>query len=66
LNVAVTTQAGCKWTEDQDDPWIQLGKVSSGTGSGTAQVDVEKYKGNSQRNGTITIGGQTFSITQTK
>jgi hypothetical protein len=67
LNVAVTTQAGCKWTEQQDnDPWIQLGSVSSGTGSGTAQVDVERYKGNGQRKGTITIAGQTFSVTQTK
>jgi len=66
LNVAVTTQAGCAWTEKQDDPWIQRGSMSSGTGSGTAQVDIEKYKGNGQRKGTITIAGRTFSVTQTK
>ena len=66
LNVAVTTQAGCKWSEDQNDPWIELGNVSSGTGSGTAQVDIQKYKGNGQRKGTMTIAGQTFSVTQTK
>jgi len=67
LNVAVTTQAGCKWTEQQgNDPWIQLGSLSSGTGSGTASVDIERYKGNGQRKGTITIAGQTFSVTQTK
>jgi hypothetical protein len=66
LNVAVTTQAGCRWTEQQDDPWLELGQVSSGTGSGTAQVDVQRYKGNGQRKGTMTIAGQTFTVTQTK
>jgi hypothetical protein len=66
LSVAVTTQPGCGWTEQQVDPWLELGQVSSGTGSGTAQVDVQRYKGNGQRRGTMTIAGQTFTVTQTK
>jgi len=66
LTIAVTTQAGCKWTEQQNDPWLQEGNTSSGTGSGSATVDVERYKGNAQRTGTITIAGQTLTVTQTK
>jgi hypothetical protein len=66
LNVAVTTQPGCAWREEQNDSWIERGSVSSGTGSGTAQVDVQRYKGNGQRTGTMTIAGQTFTVTQTK
>jgi hypothetical protein len=66
LTIAVTTQAGCKWTEEQHDSWLMAGSTSSGTGSGNATVDVERYKGNGQRIGTITIAGQTFTVTQTK
>jgi len=66
LHVTVTTQAGCSWKEEQEDPWLQIGARKSGVGSGTADVDVERYKGNSQRTGTMTIAGQTFTVTQTK
>jgi hypothetical protein len=66
LHVTVTTQAGCSWREEQEDPWLQRGTVRSGVGNGTADVDVERYKGNSQRTGTMTIAGRTFTVTQTK
>jgi len=66
LTIAVTTQSGCQWTEVQRDAFLQKGNVSSGTGSGNATVDVERYKGNSQRVGTMTIAGQTLTVTQTK
>jgi hypothetical protein len=66
LTIAVTTQAGCQWTEVQQDPWLEKGNPSSGTGSGNARVDVQSYKGNGQRVGTMTIAGQTLTVTQTK
>jgi len=66
LHVTVTTQSGCSWKEEQDDPWLQLGTSRSGVGSGVADVDVERYKGNSQRTGRMIIAGQTFTVTQTK
>jgi hypothetical protein len=65
LTIAVTTQAGCQWTEVQHDAWLEKGSVSSGTGSGNATVDVQRYKGNGQRTGTMTIAGQTLTVTQT-
>ncbi|HUR35100.1 MAG TPA: BACON domain-containing protein [Vicinamibacterales bacterium] len=66
LSVNVTTQAGCAWSEVQVDPWLELGSVSSGTGSGTALVDVQRYKGTSERIGTMIIAGRTFTVTQSK
>lgn len=64
LSVSVTTQSGCTWTTGQVDKWLD--SESTGTGSGTARVDVQRYKGSGQRVGTITIAGQTFTVTQTK
>ena len=66
ITVAVTTQPGCAWTVKQVDPWLEIGGAASGSGSGTAQVDVQKYKGNAQRTGTMTIAGKTFTVTQSK
>jgi len=66
LTIAVTTQAGCQWTEVQRDAFLEKGNVSSGTGSGNATVDVQRYKGNSERVGTMIIAGQTLTVTQTK
>lgn len=64
VSVAVTTQPSCTWTVQQVDKWLD--SSSSATGSGTASVEIERYKGNGQRAGTIIIAGQTFTVTQTK
>ncbi|MFN7918220.1 MAG: BACON domain-containing carbohydrate-binding protein [Vicinamibacterales bacterium] len=64
LAVGVTTQPTCQWRVQQGDKWLD--SSSSGTGSGSASVDVQRYKGNGQRVGTISIAGQTFTVTQTK
>jgi hypothetical protein len=66
LTVDVTTQPGCAWTVHQVDPWLEIAGAASGTGRGATQVDVQRYKGNSQRIGTMTIAGQTFTVTQGK
>lgn len=66
LQVTVTTQASCSWTTTQVDRWIDAGSRSSGTGSGTADVEVQRYKGNGQRTGTIVVAGETFTVTQRK
>jgi hypothetical protein len=65
--VTVTAGAGCAWTTVSNAPWITVTSGASGSGSGTVTYDVAPYTGKPKnRNGTITIAGQTFSIKQSK
>jgi hypothetical protein len=67
ITVTVTTQSGCAWTVQQVDPWLEIGAVSATSGPGTVGVDVQRYKGgNASRTGTMTIAGQTLTVTQMK
>ena len=59
----VQTAAGCTWTAVPNDAWITLTGGASGTGSGTVTYSVAANSG-AQRTGTITAGGQTFTVTQ--
>jgi hypothetical protein len=62
--VGVTTQTGCTWTAVSNDVWITVTSGASGTGSGNVGFSVGANAGSSQRTGTITIAGQTFTVTQ--
>ena len=65
--VAVTSSAGCAWMAVSNASWITVTGGSSGTGTGTVTYTVAAYTGKpKKRNGTITIAGQTFHVTQTK
>jgi hypothetical protein len=61
--ISVTTVVGCSWTATTSTSWISITSGASGTGSGTVQFSVDKFNGN-QRNGSLTVGGQTVSVTQ--
>lgn len=63
-SVGVTTQSGCSWTAASNAPWISVTSGGSGSGSGTVNYSVAAYTGTSPRSGTITIAGQTFTVTQ--
>lgn len=62
-SVAVSTQTGCAWTATESLSWVSITSGSSGTGSGTVSYNVTS-NGGSSRSGTITIGGQSFQVTQ--
>jgi Putative binding domain, N-terminal len=63
----VTAGAGCAWTAVSNDSWIAVTNGASGSGSGTVTYSVEPYTGKPKnRNGTITVAGQTFGIKQSK
>jgi hypothetical protein len=64
-SVGVTAPAGCAWNATTGTSWITIGSGSSGNGSGTVGYTVASYTGSTTRNGSITIGGQTFNVTQT-
>lgn len=63
--VTVTIANGCTWTATSDASWITITGGSNGAGSGTVSFSVHSYSGSVERNGSLSIAGQHFSITQT-
>ena len=63
-SVAVTTASGCAWTATSNASWITISSGASGSGSGTVNYSVAANTGANQRIGTMTIAGQTFTVTQ--
>jgi hypothetical protein len=61
--VDVNTAAGCTWTSSGVPSWI-TGVPANGTGTTTINFTVAANSGPTSRNVNITIGGQTFSVTQ--
>jgi hypothetical protein len=62
-SVSVTTSSGCSWTATSNNTWITVTGGSSGSGNGTVNYSVAGNNGPA-RNGTITIAGQTFTVSQ--
>jgi YVTN family beta-propeller protein len=64
-SVNVITSAGCGWTASSDSTsWLTVTAGSAGTGNGTVSFAVTANPGTSSRAGNLTIGGQTFTVTQ--
>ncbi|MCA9575669.1 MAG: OmpA family protein [Sandaracinaceae bacterium] len=62
-SATITMTAGsCSWTASTSTPWIS-GVTPSGTGSGSVSYTVAANTGPA-RTGTITMGGQTFTVNQ--
>jgi hypothetical protein len=62
-SVSVTAGAGCNWTAVSNAAFITITSGSSGSGNGTVNYSVAANSGSS-RSGTLTIAGQTFTVTQ--
>ena len=62
--VTVTAAAGCAWTATSNDNWISITSGASGTGNGSVKFNAAQNSSPSGRSGTLTIAGQTFSVTQ--
>ncbi len=64
-STTVTTLAGCAWTGvSNDTSWLTVTSGASGSGNGTVGFSAAANPNTSPRSGTLTIGGQTFSVTQ--
>ena len=64
-STAVTTPAGCAWTGvSNNTSWLTVTSGASGSGAGTVAFSASANPNTSARTGTLTIGGQTFSVTQ--
>jgi hypothetical protein len=61
--VNVMAGTGCSWTASSAVPWISVTGGASGSGDGTVSYTVDPSSG-PERSGVLTIGGQTFTVTQ--
>jgi glucose/arabinose dehydrogenase len=62
---AVTAPAGCNWTAVENATWITITSDQTSSGNGDVVFDVAPNFGSAtSRTGTLTIGGQTFTVTQ--
>ncbi|MBF0338132.1 MAG: M6 family metalloprotease domain-containing protein, partial [Nitrospirae bacterium] len=62
VDVAVNTD--CSWTAVSNVSWITITSGSSDNGNGTVTYAVVANTSTSQRTGTMTIAGKTFTVTQ--
>ena len=54
----------CAWTAASGAAWITVTTGASGIGNGTVSMTIAANSATAQRTGTVTIAGQTFTVTQ--
>ena len=62
----VTAGPTCAWTAVPNVPWISIVSGGSGTGGGTVVFAIAANPGPSARTGTVTIAGQSYTVTQSE
>ena len=60
----VSTQSFCSWTATSSAAWVTITSGASGTGAGTVAFAVAANPAAAPRTAAITVGTQTFGITQ--
>jgi hypothetical protein len=63
-SITVTAAPACIWAVSGTPGWITITSGGNGSGNGTIVYSVQANTGDS-RTGTLTIAGQTFTVTQT-
>jgi hypothetical protein len=61
---AVSAPDGCTWTTKSNAAWLTVVEGQTGTGNGTVRVAAAANPSGAPRTGTVTIGGQTFTVRQ--
>lgn len=62
-STVLTAAAGCAWTAVSNSDWLTVTSGASGSGGSTVGYSAAANSG-ALRTGTITIGGQTFTVNQ--
>lgn len=63
-SVSVTATAGCSWSAVSNSSFLTITGGASGTGNGTVSYSFTANTLTTSRTGTLTIAGQTFTVTQ--
>ena len=61
----VTAPGGCNWTAASNAAWLSVTGGASGSGDGTVTFSAAANPSTAQRVGTLTVAGQTVTVTQT-
>src|SRR5262249_41031711 len=61
--ISVTSTASCNWTAVSNATWLTVTSGASGAGNGSISLAATNNTG-AQRIGTMTIAGQTYTVTQ--
>jgi hypothetical protein len=64
VTISVSSQSGRTWTAASNVAWVKVTSGSNGSGNGSVSYNVDAYADRATRNGTLTIAGQTFTVTQ--
>jgi hypothetical protein len=62
--LTVTTTSNCAWTASSVTSWVSIATGDKGTGSGTVAYVVAPSTTTSARTATLTVAGQTVTVTQ--
>jgi hypothetical protein len=64
--VVTPSESGCSWSAVSNASWITITAPAGGlvTGTGTVSYSVSANKTGKKRDGTVTIAGKTFTVTQ--
>lgn len=63
-SVAVTSPNGCSWSAKSNASWITITSGIQGTGDGVVNYSVSSYGGTASRQGSVTIAGLNFGVSQ--
>lgn len=62
--VSVQAPSNCSWSATSNATWISVTSGASGTGNGTVLYEVQANITGRSRTASLTIAGQTFTVTQ--
>jgi Viral BACON domain len=65
-NVSVNTSSACMWSATSSDAWLTVVSGASGTGNGVVEFRVAANITGLARTASLSIGGQTFTVNQTR
>jgi hypothetical protein len=60
----VTAGTGCAWTATSNVSWITITAGASGSGNGAVSYSVPTNNSGGPRTGTLTVAGQTVTVTE--
>ena len=63
-SIDVAAPFGCAWTASSNQAWATISDGAAGTGTGAVQIRIAANKSGTARTATITVGGQTATLTQ--
>ncbi|HMV84796.1 MAG TPA: putative Ig domain-containing protein [Blastocatellia bacterium] len=63
-SVTITAFSDCLWTATSNAAWITITSAANGAGNGILNYSAAANPGTTPRTGTLTVAGQTFTVTQ--